>query len=316
MNFENITILNNYIEKLRKSNIHPTTVNGELKILKIFLKHLNDKTVKNVESIDIQEWQIKLFNEGKQVSTINRYVKVVKKFLKFLNINIETTLIEKDKNNEIRVIEPNLVKLIYEVLYTSKEKAIVSLFLETGLKTSEVVNLKMKNIIDETVLLSPTKPIRVINLNDISKQYLWEYINSIPLLSNEDFIFFTGLINKPRKLTYPMLNYMFKNINERITKFRKLPFPITPQVLRNTFIYNQIIKGVPFYLIKNHLGLKNEHVIKEISNRIKRKEKLILNLTKCSKCGLELLPHMKVCPNCFAGLENLICKKCKNPINY
>lgn len=304
-----------YENILKAQNKSFTTVTGLLKIIKVFINSIDGKDINKLQNVDVQDWQIKLMNDGKKPSTVTRYSRVVQHFLRLIGAEINITYPRFKDSRQIYFLDLSQVKVIYECLDDSREKALVSLFLETGLKTSELINLRKRNIVEHSLIISPQPPYRILNLSETAQYYLVEYINSKKFLKEGDYIFSTGLNSSQSRLSYASINFIFKNITKRFSDVINIPYVITPRILRNTFIYLQLVKGVPIALIKTQLGLKNDYAIRKIKESVGghpnvRGEVLI----SCLKCGSQILPHMKICPYCYSDLPNFICSNCHNPV--
>ncbi|MHA1410335.1 MAG: tyrosine-type recombinase/integrase [Candidatus Odinarchaeia archaeon] len=304
-----------FIQSLKQRNMSDTTIKGIYKVINLFLKFLGEKSLKAVQDVDVKVWQINLMNQNKKTSTILRYSKIIDRFLNFLNVPVKIEYPQQPAESDIHFLTYNEIRLIYQNLISPREKAIISLFLEAGLKTAELINLRKKNLVEPTIILSPIKPIRIIDLNQKAQYYLMEYLNSIEYLTPDSYVFFVKHEHRTSPLSYSMLNFIFKGVIERIRKNTDVDLQITPQILRNTFIYQCLLDGVPINLIKIRAGLKSSYKIRKIQSNIKNKEfSHSVKLDKCSNCESEILVHMKVCPYCFNNINNFVCPNCSNPI--
>ncbi|MEM2109426.1 MAG: zinc ribbon domain-containing protein [Candidatus Odinarchaeota archaeon] len=306
---------NHYIEKyvamLKTQGKSESTIEGELKIIKLFLNNAAGKDPTLIGDFDIQEWQINLLNRGKKPSTVTRYTRVIYRFLKTLGVTVKVAYPRSYGDGGVRFLNLEQLKALYECLDDPRDKAIISLFAETGIKTSELINLRRRNVFEQSLIISPFQPYRVLNLTDTAQLYLVEYLNSKTYLNEEDLIFSTGVNNPHGKLSYASLNFIFKNITRRLSKTFRLSYKITPQILRNTFIYLQLVRGVPLELIRKQLGLKKSYSIQKIKALVKDQDDTGMRmLVECFKCKSMIQPHMKICPYCFNDLPNLVCDKC------
>ncbi len=321
MSFKENFYIEKYIELLNRQGKSESTIDGVVKILKLFLKKIKDKKLEQIENVDIQDWQINLLNQGKKPSTVTRYTRVIHRFLKSFNVNLKVTYPKFYPKKDLHFLSVDQLKALYECTNDLRDKAIISLFTETGIKTSELINLRRRNLFERSIIISPFPPYRVLNLSDTAQTYLIDYINSKSYLNEDDFIFSTGVNNPRGKLSYASLNFIFKNITERLSETCSIPYKITPQILRNTFIYLQLIKNVPVELVRKQLGLKKSNIIKKIKSQIKESDNLKTTmLVECFNCKSMIQPHMKICPYCFNELPNLLCVKCsrlvKRDYNY
>ncbi|WEU40200.1 MAG: zinc ribbon domain-containing protein [Candidatus Odinarchaeum yellowstonii] len=311
MSFKENFYIQKYVETLREQGKSASTIEGVVKILKLFLKNIEGKDLKQVEDVDVQEWQINLLNEGRKPSTVTRYTRVVYNFLKVFGVHLKVVYPKQHLKNNLRFLTVDQLKALYECTDDPKDRAIISLFTETGIKTSELINLRRRNFFEQSIILPHLQTYRVLNLPDIVNVYLIDYLNSKSCIGEDDLIFSTGVNTPQGKLSYASLNFLFKNITEKLSKACSIHYKITPQILRNTFIYLQLIRGVPVELIRRQLGLKKPNIIKKIKAQVKETDNLkAVMLVECSNCKSMIQPHMKICPYCFADLPNLICPEC------
>lgn len=138
-----------------------------------------------------------------------------------------------------------------------RNKAMLEVLFATGIRISELVNLKIYQInFDEDSILIEGKGSkeRITPLNDISVKYLHEYINYYrkQLLKGKtsDYVFINNLgFNISRVGFYKILKNQakIKNINK----------DISPHILRHSFATHMLNNGANLRVIQSILGHEN-----------------------------------------------------------
>lgn len=119
--------------------------------------------------------------------------------------------------------------------------AIIALFLFTGLRRKELLNLKLKDFNKERgyIRVFAKNKERIIPLNDTVKEYLLDYLEVRPKRDKMDYIFVsTNRKNSP--LTGQGLYDIFRELRDKV-KFKK---HVSPQILRHTFCTLMLRNGV------------------------------------------------------------------------
>lgn len=155
---------------------------------------------------------------------------------KFLDLNLKRTDKLKDRD-----------QAIFELAYAS------------GLRASEIINLKMKDIDFDTRVLSiigKGNKQRKIPFSKTSKKYLTLYINTLrrELIENEnsskEYVF---LNNRGKKLTERGLEYIFDQASIK----SGFNLHLHPHILRHSFATNLINNGLDIRVIQELLGHEN-----------------------------------------------------------
>jgi len=211
----------------------------------------------SAEKIDIKK--IKKYNTksiSRKISTLKSFFKYIKK-RKYIDSNPASVLIfpKKAKNLPYFVSESEMDKLLdgaesFELSII--DKAILELFYSTGIRLSELINLKIQNVNfrNKTIkVLGKGSKERIIPYGEKANVALKNYIEirNISNVKHYDNFFIS---NKGFKL-YPMQVQRLVNKNlSGVTESKKK----SPHVLRHTFATHMLDKGADIRAIKDMLG--------------------------------------------------------------
>ncbi len=240
---------------------------GDLKLLSAFLPA--DKTIGSITTNDLQHFLEWVNNgRGKNIpcspKSLSRRITTIKSFFNWLvsNARIPTDPAEKILQKsvisplpEILTDDEQILALAAAADMTEQEHpdtrpyALFKLLLETGIKKSECLNIKLQHI-DETDPHNPFLFVRYAEAKDRNKErkiplspaWLQFYKRYVDQYKPEDFVFPWS----PRRLEY---------ILEDISKAAHLEKHISFSMCRWTCALNDFRKGVDRDLIRQHLGI-------------------------------------------------------------
>jgi integrase/recombinase XerC len=209
------------------------------------------------EKIDIKK--VKKYNTksiSRKISTLKSFFKYLKK-RKFIDINPASVLIfpKRAKNLPYFISENEMTRLLdgsKSIDLSILDKAVMELFYSTGIRLTELINLKIQNVnfYNKTIkVLGKGSKERIIPYGEKANKVLKNYIEirNICNIKNYDN-FFIG--NKGNKL-YPMQVQRLVNKNlSGVTESKKK----SPHVLRHTFATHMLDKGADIRAVKDMLG--------------------------------------------------------------
>ena len=244
-----------FFNKLKFNN-RPGTINGYKECLKRIFRFLNNKNIKYTHQINsdvINEFISIRINNVKNV-TINKEIKALKTML---NYGVELELIDsvgfkfkklKETKAEIPVIKKDDINKIIKYLNTGmkdkKYKLAFLLMLSTGIRTTELLNIKNKNIDlkNKVIKLDFTKNGKERNIYIVD-----DLIDLIKEIMNDNIYLFNDKLNN--QMTANNLRMFFKHIKEDLNID-----VLSPHKIRHfyaTTIYNN---SLDIYLTSNLLG--------------------------------------------------------------
>jgi integrase/recombinase XerC len=209
------------------------------------------------EKIDIKK--IKKYNTksiSRKISSLKSFFKYLKK-RKYIESNPASVLIfpKRAKNLPYFITETEMDRLLdgaKSIDLSILDKAIMELFYSTGIRLTELINLKVQNVNfqNKTIkVLGKGSKERIIPYGGKANTALKNYmeIRNICNIKNYDN-FFIG--NKGNKL-YPMQVQRLVNKNlSGVTESKKK----SPHVLRHTFATHMLDKGADIRAVKDMLG--------------------------------------------------------------
>lgn len=278
---ENIELFCNYllIDKKYSSN----TIESYRRDLMKFDNFCNKK-VTNITEMDIRKYLEYLTNQNESKTSVARNISSLRSYYKFLIIekvisnnpteNIELPKLDKrlpktlDEEDIDKLLD---IKLIDKFSY--RNKAMIELMYATGLRVSELVNLKVHDIdLDMALVATMGKGSkeRIIPIGDYSLYYIKEYItkyrNSMLKREYNDYLF---LNNHGKQMTRQGFFKILKNIaNENhINK------NFSPHTLRHSFATHLLNHGADLRSIQELLGhsdISTTQIYTHVSNEILR----------------------------------------------
>jgi len=222
---------------------------------------LNQKGVKQSTAINqdfLEEFKLDLQKNGYTAKSISRKVNSIKTFFRFLKDKglIEANPAASVAHPKYEVKPPRILsKVEYRALRDtcrndSRISAIVELMLQTGIRISEVANLKLDDFKDENLTIRPyeSHSERIIPLNKAAKSGLERYLKERPEQIREKTIFVT-------KTGRP---FLVRNIRSAIERYFSQAGIKDAKVndLRHTWVYYQLEAGVSVATIAKLAGHK------------------------------------------------------------
>ena len=174
-------------------------------------------------------------------STAKLYAIAVTRFLHWIGVDIKPTM-PKARKREIKALSDEEVEKLLSVA-KGKYKLIISLLLDTGLRTKELLSLRKEDIDLQRrmIIVRNTKngEERVVFFTEETAKLLEKHLKK---LNNNDRVFDVSYFALYRKL-------------KRLGK--KLGIDMRPHVLRHTFATRAIRKGMPLPVVQRLLGHKD-----------------------------------------------------------
>jgi integrase/recombinase XerC len=214
----------------------------------------------------IRHWIASLMDEKYNPRTINRKISTLKSYYKYLikeckiNRNPLEKVITPKSNKKLPVFvteeSMNLFledKFFDNTFYGLRDKLVIELLYCTGIRLSELINLKIPDINfnkKEIIVLGKRNKERLIPVSDDILSLVDGYINSPQFIHTNDFLILT---NKGKK-SYEKLIYRI--VNSHLSKVSTITKK-SPHILRHTFATHLLNNGADLNAIKELLGHTN-----------------------------------------------------------
>lgn len=232
-----------------------------------FFKEKGSMDICEVSNTDVVSYLLKLKNEGKSGSTVNRKIASLRSFFRFLSekgvVNENPTLHIRSPKIERRAVEYLTIEEVERLLKqpdTSikglRDQAILELLYAAGIRVSEITGTNVEDInlrIGFVTCTGEHGKARIIPLGRPARQALETYIYEV----RPKF-----LRNKSQEETALFLNYYGERMTRQgLWKLMKeyakragLEHKLTPQILRNSFAVHMIQNGADLKSLQDLLG--------------------------------------------------------------
>tara|TARA_B100001093_G_scaffold520475_1_gene616428 strand:+ start:8287 stop:9171 length:885 start_codon:yes stop_codon:yes gene_type:complete len=219
----------------------------------------------SIESIHVRSYMVFLLENKLAKSSVARKISAVKSLFKFflkqqmvssspVNL-IETPKLEKRLPSFLKEDEIiNLLKVIEfdDTFFGLRDKLLITLLYQTGIRLSEIIGLKNHSIRTEEIkVIGKRNKERIIPLSNTTLLLIEEYkrIKDVEF-PNSSFFFITDKGNKMyEKFVYRKVNYYLSKVSSKHKK--------SPHILRHTFATHMLNNGADLNAIKELLGHEN-----------------------------------------------------------
>jgi site-specific recombinase XerD len=253
-------LLPKFIENLKEKGRSPATIlayRADLEQMINFLTGRNKVLVDQVRPDDLEAFRDTLLAEKYTPKSVSRKLNAVKTFFRWL-ISENHIITDPSLNVAHPKIESSLPKFLSQLEYRAlrdvvradvRIAAIVELILQTGMRISEVANLKLEGAKGDTLKIEAyaTQPERTIPLNRPAKDALNSYMAQRPK-ADSPYVF-VSKNGKPLAV---------RNIRAAIDRYMQRADVPSYSVndLRTTFIVENLKAGVDLVLLSQVSGHK------------------------------------------------------------
>ncbi len=261
MNEESLkSLLPKFIDDLKEKGRSPSTIlayKSDLEQLVDFLAQHNKVLPSHIKQGDLEGFRDFLLNQKYTPKTVSRKLNAIKTFFRWIK---DKKIISSDPSQDVDhpKIKTSLPKFLSQLEYRAlrdvvrtdpRIAAIVELILQTGMRISEVANLKFNNIKKDRVVIESyaTQPERTVQLNRAALVAIEEYIRIRPNTKSE--YLFVSKNGKPLAV---------RNIRAAIDRYmQKAEIPeYSVNDLRTTFIVENLKRNVDLVTISHAVGHK------------------------------------------------------------
>ena len=225
--------------------------------------------LKDLASADyslIRSWIVALLAKKVTNRTVNRKIASLKAYYKFLvktgklklNPLARHKALKTPKKVEVPFSENEMDLLLREIAFApgfegSRDKLIIDLFYTTGVRRSELIELRLKDVDlqrNTIKVLGKRNKERFIPLLNPTRELLEQYLqerNALKAIKDEQHVFLTAAGKKIyATLVYRIINACLSQVSSKVKK--------SPHVLRHTFATHLLNKGADLNSVKELLG--------------------------------------------------------------
>ena len=253
-------LLPEFVKHLEKKGRSPSTIlayRADLEQLVDYLKDKNKVLPSHVYAGDIEAFRDSLLSQKYTPKSVSRKLNAVKTFFRW-KVDQKHTSSDVSRDVAHPKIEPSMPNFLTPMEYRAlrdvirddtRIAAIVELILQTGIRISEVANLKLPNItkVEAKIEAYATQPERNVPINKRAKEVLDEYIKVRPKADSPHV--FVSKNGKPLAV---------RNIRAAIDRyFHRAEIPgYSVNDLRTTFIVENLKGEVDLVMLSQVVGHK------------------------------------------------------------
>ncbi|MGB6839148.1 MAG: tyrosine-type recombinase/integrase [Microgenomates group bacterium] len=253
-------LLPKFIKHLEEKSRSPSTIlayRADLEQLIVSLQEKNKVLSNEARPADIEAFRDSLLAQKYTPKSVSRKLNAVKTFFRWL---MSEKLVTSDPSADVAhpKIEPSVPKFLSPLEYRAlrdivrddvRIAAIIESILQTGMRISEVANLKIANVSKDEIKIEAyaTQPERTIPLNKDAKEALDKYLKIRPK-TDSPYVFVSKNGN-------PLA---VRNIRAAIDRYmQKAEIPgYSVNDLRTTFVVENLKAGVDLILLSQVVGHK------------------------------------------------------------
>lgn len=260
------TLINEFTEYLLiDKKYSENTINSYKNDLKKFQNYFINTTIGNINEQKIKEYLKNLNKENNETKTISHNISTLRSFYKFLLIEkkinknpmewIELPKIKKTLPKTLSIDDINkLLDFKLKDSFSYRNKAMLELMYSSGLRVSELVNVKINDIDNELCVIrvmGKGNKERIIPIGDYAIKYIdiysKEHRNKLIKKQYNDYLF---LNNHGKKMTRQGFFKIIKNI----AKIQNIKTEFSPHTLRHSFATHLLNGGADLRSIQEMLG--------------------------------------------------------------
>ena len=274
--FIQLESINSFYEHLLQKNYSENTILSYINDLYFFHEFIK-KDLSKVTEEDIRDYLEFLNLKKEQTTSVRRKISTFKSYYKYLYQN---GYIDKKDYPLARIAYPKaekkLPKFIYyndllEIIEESsknkdgtRDKLIIEMLYATGLRVSELVNIKLNDIDfnnKRIIVCGKGNKERIVYYGDYAEKALKEYLNTHQK-NKQNYLFMNS---RGEQLTDRGVRYIIDNIMKKLS----VKTHVTPHVLRHTFATDMLNNGCDIKVVQELLGhssLRTTEVYTHVTN--------------------------------------------------
>ncbi len=304
----NEEIAEEFLALLEASGASPETIKAYRSAIYDFLEYLGDKPLKEVRLTDIVRWRSlhlkkgfrksKTKDKNQQRVTLHYYNLFIRRFLRWLGFRTHVPNIRKPPRR-IEVLTENEIAALYKAVRDPMDKIILDLLLDTGLRSKELLGLKVRDIDFENKIITVRnakygKERRVLATPETLEELrIWIMLRNL------------GEDDRLIPLTY-------SGLYKRIKKLARMAgidaSKVRPHIFRHTFATRALRRGMSIASLQKLLGhtdIRTTQVYTHLTIEDVKREYMqtMAVVKKCPVCQRDVPMDAQYCPYCGAPLK-------------
>lgn len=261
-----ITSFLEYLSLEKKYSVH--TIKAYKRDLISFqnfcIESYQQEKISDINYSQIRSWIVDLVEGKVSNRSVNRKISSLKSFYKYLQkikiIQNNPLSSHKALKTSKKIQVPFSIKEVNEVLSnivtedsfeSTRNKLIVALFYSTGMRRTELIQLKLNsiNFLEKQLkVIGKRNKERLLPLLPSVLKSMHNYIKQRDLIdTSEDYLFLTSKGNKLYEtLVYRIINNYFSDVSSKLKK--------SPHILRHSFASHMLNEGADLNSVKELLG--------------------------------------------------------------
>lgn len=262
--------IKDYLVELEIRQYSDNTIKKYGFILNVFADWCEEQGIEDMEELRmpvVKQYTQHVIKKGLKGSTINLYLKVIKVFTKYcytedyggFNPEVKKVSFVKEEKPMLPTFTPKQVKQILDNCNGNhyrdlRDKAILTLFFETGARLAEMLNIREQDVFDDYIIIvGKNKKQRLLPITPMVKKALFRYNRAKDNYFKDkivpDYLF---LSYRGKKLSPSAIDKMIKERGKGLEGVR-----VSPHTCRHFFAQQQIKMGTDIYTISRLLGHEN-----------------------------------------------------------
>ncbi len=255
--------IGHYIKDIKARNFSPRTIESYSRQLNKFAEFAKNVSPGEITIELVENYRATL--QANSPSSINYSLVTIRAFLKYLarkqitSLPSEAIQLSKTEQPETTFLEETEVNQLLKAIPTKtftgiRDGAVIQTLLATGLRVSELVNLKTNQINfvrKEFTIRGKGRKLRIGFLNDTAISALQAWLKARP--DTSEYLFVTNRTTNPHKMSPRAIQRL---VNSYKTKAR-LNKQISPHTLRHTYATKMLRKVNNIKIVSELLGHAN-----------------------------------------------------------
>lgn len=294
--------MDDFLFQKQLAGLSPKTVISYKESISLLVRFMgNDIALSEVTYTEVSKYIMHLYKRPLSRATVSTYVRNIRLFLRWVYIEYELPFdpqkikVPKSPKKIVHIYNDTEIKEIFALIHTSepwitaRNRAVVALMLDSGLRQSEICHLLTNNLDRSRMVMKVTgkgAKDRIVPLGDFALALLDDYFSQCPYKDNP-YVFCT---RRGQALTNNAVRLFVNRLQH------KLPFDLSSHKLRHNFATNYCIDHVrqtgktdvyDLSILMGHESIETTKKYEHFAHEIIAAENNISHLDMCLGNGLK-----------------------------